>query len=170
MDVASILSAGAASIAAVLSGIGLYVSGQREEARWMRETLLEAFEGFLNASFETTSTAKYLGGFRGTGTPIDRDEAVKRIRSLHEAQLDSLTRLRLLADANVIHAAADVHDGDYGFVQMMTRDPRPTEEEYQAAVSEAHRRRETFLATTRQALRVSGKVAAVGNLPPWSAR
>jgi len=48
---ADFVTAGAAGIAALLSGINLYVSGRREEHRWNREALIEAFVTFLGASF-----------------------------------------------------------------------------------------------------------------------
>jgi hypothetical protein len=48
---ADVLTAGAASVAALLSGVNLYVSGRREEQRWNREALIEAFVTFVGASF-----------------------------------------------------------------------------------------------------------------------
>jgi hypothetical protein len=62
---ADVLTAGAASVAALLSGVNLYVSGRREEQRWNREALIEAFVTFVGASF-------------ATGTSIDPD-AVARL-------------------------------------------------------------------------------------------
>jgi hypothetical protein len=39
---ADLVTAGAASVAALLSGRNLYVSGRRAEHRWNREALIEA--------------------------------------------------------------------------------------------------------------------------------
>ena len=48
---ASVLSAVAATIAAVCAGGTLYFSGRREQRKWLREALIEAYIDFLEASF-----------------------------------------------------------------------------------------------------------------------
>ena len=45
--IADLLMAGAASVAALLSGVNLYVGDRREEHRWNREALIEAFVTFV---------------------------------------------------------------------------------------------------------------------------
>jgi hypothetical protein len=59
---ADVLTAGAASVAALLSGVNLYVSGRREEQRWNREALIEAFVTFVGASFFSFNAACTAGG------------------------------------------------------------------------------------------------------------
>ena len=57
-SVASVLSATAASIAAVLTAINLYVTGRRERAKWAREALVDAFIAFLDESFKAKDLCK----------------------------------------------------------------------------------------------------------------
>lgn len=72
---ADFVTAGAAGIAALLSGINLYVSGRREEHRWNREALIEAFVTFLGASF-TLNAACTAGARLGRKDQESRDLAL----------------------------------------------------------------------------------------------
>jgi hypothetical protein len=54
------VTAGAASLAAVLAGVNLYVSGRRELNKWTRETLIEIFSLFLDASFKHASACRAI--------------------------------------------------------------------------------------------------------------
>jgi hypothetical protein len=57
----AIISAVAASLAAVLAGVNLVVSGRREHAKWARETLVEVLVDFVDASFESKDAVKHAG-------------------------------------------------------------------------------------------------------------
>src|SRR5262249_3590095 len=48
----SVLSAIAATIAAVLAGFTLYLSGRREHRQWLRNSLVDSYVNYLAASFE----------------------------------------------------------------------------------------------------------------------
>ena len=61
MDIAAVLSATAASVAAILAGLNLVVAGRREDRRWARETATEAFVAYMDASFESGSACRDAG-------------------------------------------------------------------------------------------------------------
>ena len=163
MDYATLLSATAASLAAGLAGLNLYISGRREDARWRREVLLGAYESYLGASFEVTRVAKYLGGHRGKDFPLSPEEIERRLHLANETKLDTLTRLRLLADERVIEAAAGVHLSDIEFHQLMLSDPKPDRGQYMSALYRCYERRTGFLLAARKSLKVSGTVAPLDN-------
>ena len=103
-SVASVLSATAASIAAVLTAINLYVTGRRERAKWAREALVDAFIAFLDESFKAKDHCK-------TVCRLEReydisDEQRGQIRAdIHKAideMYSQLSRLRLLAPQYVV--------------------------------------------------------------------
>ncbi len=74
MDIASLVSAVAATTGAVLAGVTVYISGRRDESKWRREVLLETCEAFLNASFETARAGGQLAGFPAPRDAVTRDE------------------------------------------------------------------------------------------------
>src|SRR5690349_1149604 len=101
MNVASLLSAAAASLAAVLAAINLYVLGRRERHRWLRETLINEYATYLDASFSIIHKAQEYTAKSSDRTvsrsrqSADEDE----ILQLNSQQMHTLTRLRLLATA-----------------------------------------------------------------------
>ncbi|MCX4093612.1 hypothetical protein [Nocardia sp. alder85J] len=92
----AILSAVAASMAAVLSSATLYLSGRRDHRRWLREALIEAYVDFLGASFATGGPKA-----RSLSTDDTDPEALARTKNdsdeAHRLQTERLTRLRLIA-------------------------------------------------------------------------
>jgi hypothetical protein len=110
--------------AAVFSGINLYVTGKREERRWRRDTVLEAYQRFIELSFERSLLAVKGIDMRRTDVPprtrgtSDLDELRTREDQLH-AEYDSLiTRLRLLAAGDVVDAAETLHVRDNQLVDL----------------------------------------------------
>jgi hypothetical protein len=65
--VASVVSAIAACLAAVLSGASLLISGRREQTQWTRETLVETLALFLDKSYVTIIDARILWHSRTGG-------------------------------------------------------------------------------------------------------
>jgi hypothetical protein len=55
--VPALVAAGAALVAALLSGLTLYASGRREERRWRRDELIDVYQAFLTISFTRTLLA-----------------------------------------------------------------------------------------------------------------
>ncbi|MCZ7423789.1 hypothetical protein O7605_31640 [Verrucosispora sp. WMMA2121] len=103
----AIISAVAASLAAVLAGVNLVVSGRREHAKWARETLVEVLVDFVDASFESKDAVKHAirEGKPEVWPPVDdachRAQAKAAERRMRTMQ----SRLRLLAAPRVVDAA-----------------------------------------------------------------
>ncbi|HZO27376.1 MAG TPA: hypothetical protein VFH48_15455 [Chloroflexota bacterium] len=110
MDIASVLSAAAASTAAVLAGINLIVSGRREDRRYARDVATEALVTYMHASFEIGVACREIVKIRGEGGPDERQEHERRIEDAHDTQMQNLTRLRLLSTRQVVEAAQRMHE------------------------------------------------------------
>jgi hypothetical protein len=60
LNTVSAVTAAAAGLAAVLSGVNLWLAGRREINKWVRETLIEIFTIFFDASFTHASTCRRI--------------------------------------------------------------------------------------------------------------
>jgi hypothetical protein len=119
VNVTSLLSAAAATLAAALAAINLYVLGRRERNRWLRETLIDEYSAYLNASFRATSTAKKYAELESQEADSEPRKTVDReVKDFHSQQMDILTRLRLLAPAEAVDAATEVHQADEAVVSL----------------------------------------------------
>ena len=111
MDWVGVVTAGAAGLAAILSGVNLYVSGRREMNKWARESLVDILALFLDASF------KQAGACRSIFRLSPDEKEVKRLRveifAAYEVQNEQLTRLRLLAPPSVVEAAQKLKESEY---------------------------------------------------------
>lgn len=106
---AAILAAVAASIGAGLTALNLYVTGRRDTKKWVREALIESYVSYLNASFEQSSASRRLISARRSRVFEKELQAlVVRIEAGRRTQNDVLTRLRLLATAEVVAAAEEL--------------------------------------------------------------
>jgi hypothetical protein len=163
MNITAAVSASAAILAAVLAGLNLYVTGRREEARWARDVLLGTLEGYLSASFEITSAATLLT--RTVSSSIQAEEIEAQVVAAHDVQMRMLTRLRLLADEQIVVSAADLHRSDHEIVEFMRGlDHAVTPQELEAAQKSAHAHRQPFVVASRRMMKVHGKVAKVENV------
>src|SRR5664279_4220264 len=78
VDVAAVFSGVAATVAAVLSGLSLYVSGRREHLKWVRAALEVAFVDFLVASYKHRAICRDLARHQvGINGPIDAAQALR---------------------------------------------------------------------------------------------
>lgn len=107
-SVTDIVAAIAACVAAVLSGTALVVAGKRDERRWRREAMTDTLVAFLDASFAGAGQRSYDARSRGEDMTEFRTIAIES----HSRRIESLTRLRLLAPADVVIAAERLHDAD----------------------------------------------------------
>jgi hypothetical protein len=104
--------------AAVFSGISLYLAGKREERRWRRDTLLSAYQRFIELSFDRSLIAVQAMDIRRTDVPprtrgtSDLDELRTRENLLHTEYDSLITRLRLMAATDVVDAAETLHVSD----------------------------------------------------------
>ena len=111
-DLPSILSAIAAAIAAVLAGLGLYVSGRREHRQWLRNSLVDSYVNYLTASFESGGREVLQARLRGEQI-ASLGEYLQQASKAHDRQSDVLTRLRLIAPPAVVEAAVALHTVDH---------------------------------------------------------
>src|SRR5580704_7613923 len=113
----SILGAMAATIAAVFSGLTLYVSGRREHRRWMRDSLVDTYVKFLGASFEGTAQGKA----ENVRLQADNAEVINdyrtQIAGIHDLQTAMLIKLRMIAPSSVVKAAENLHEADHVVTQ-----------------------------------------------------
>ena len=113
MDWGVAMSSGAAAVAAVLSGLNLYLSGRRDRGKWLRETTVDALAAFLEASF--AHNAACVGRARPSVALSASDLQALRgaVVEAHDRQTGTLTRLRLLAPPAVVSAAEALHEAEH---------------------------------------------------------
>lgn len=105
------ISAIAAAIAALLAGLTLYTSGRRDP-RWVRDSLIDSYVAYLDASFESAGPSALNA--RLTGDETAAADYRRQASAAHRRQNDTLTRLRILAPAYVVEAAERLHEADHG--------------------------------------------------------
>jgi hypothetical protein len=154
MDVTAVVTAGAAGLAAVLAGINLYVSGQRELRKWTREALLEVVVTFLDASFSHSSACRVTSP-SGPVPEVEWRRLRKAAVVAHHAETNTLTRLRLLAPSKVVRDAEALHETEHELVAVCFAGELPTREELDEALAPVRRAREKFLQSARSALQLS---------------
>lgn len=110
----SILSAVAATIAAALAGLTLYVSGRREHLHWIRESLVNSYEDYLTASFDAPGQRGLQARIQGDDGKLE--EYRGQAADAHRRQTDALTRLRMIAPSSVVTAAEVLHEADHAVV------------------------------------------------------
>jgi hypothetical protein len=111
MNLASVLSAAAATAAALLSGLNLVVSGRREDRKWARDAAVEALVAFLDASFIIGASCRKVVKLRDHGGESDEIEELReQVTAAHEVQMRNLTRLRVLSTGEVVAAAYELHE------------------------------------------------------------
>jgi hypothetical protein len=153
MNVIGAATAGAAGLAAILAGVNLYVTGRREHNKWTRDTLVELFVAFLDASFKQSSACSaLLRATPGYGEPYQLRQAVL---VAHDSELETLTRLRILAPSRVVAAAQALLTSEYLLAAAtFSKRDAVTENDLRELYSPVQRARAEFLASTRTALRV----------------
>ncbi len=171
MDVIGAVAAGAAGLAAVLAGVNLYVSdrrekkkwaederrekeqserdARREQERWERDALIKNLALFLDASFKIGSNCHTI--LRESPPPAERARLSVAALAAHDAGGDAMTRLRLLAPADVVDAANRVRIRETELaLACCPEQTKPTkEDELSSNMREA---REEFLQSSRKAL------------------
>jgi hypothetical protein len=110
------LAAAGALLAAVFSGVNLYLTGRREETKWKREALLDAYDRYLALSRNRDHVADRIAKSRAAGKMDDVDGLRAEETRLHEEQLDVLTRLRLLSSREIIASAEALHLSDHELI------------------------------------------------------
>lgn len=162
MNLTSVFSAAAATLAAVLAAINLYVLGRRERHSWLREALVNEYSAYLNFGFNATHKAREYFENSPNADPETRAAFEREIRDLHFRQRDILARLRLLATVEAIHAAEQVHMAENAVIDLVSSsDGPPSNSQLDAARAKAHTRREDLIRAARKSMKVPGAVAKV---------
>jgi hypothetical protein len=149
MDWVGAVTAGAAGLAAVLAGANLYISGRRELDKWTRETLIETFAAFLDASFKHAGACGII--FRLSPEMQERNQLRSAILASHNMENEALTRLRLLAPPSVVDAARTLMEAEYNLAEPCFHDPVPVDAS-DILVPPVHRSRAQFIEAARSAL------------------
>jgi hypothetical protein len=167
-DPSSLLSAIAASVAAVLAGLNLYFSGRREHSRWARESLVEAFVTYLSASFDVGKACSGAIRQRSGGVSVEdlKEQAEQTERTLHEIQMTTLTRIRLLSTQRVTEAAQALHGQDHAYLTLAFEETDlPSTDKIAAVKAGLSSARERMINEARQALSLRGRARFEENLP-----
>ncbi|MGW7680908.1 hypothetical protein ACWGID_09240 [Kribbella sp. NPDC054772] len=153
-----LIAATAACIAAVLSGLSLFVGGRREERRWRREAMTDTLVTFLDASFSGPGQRVYDARSRRDDLSEHRHESELARRT----EIDALTRLRLLAPSDVVLAAERLHEAGHQVSSaVFASNGLPSEEEWQQLRLRRRGAREELLDTARKTLGL-GPAQAIG--------
>jgi hypothetical protein len=152
VNVIGAITAGAAGLAAVLAGVNLYVSGRRELNKWTRETLVELFVSFLEASFAHNHACWAAEGF-APGTAAHRGLSADSLIA-HDREMDTLTRLRLLAPSRVVTAAEALHEAEHNLADTCFLSSERSVEAFDSARLPVRHARAAFLESARSALRL----------------
>src|SRR5882757_217764 len=104
---AAVISAFAASAAAIFAAANLVLSGRREHTKWARETLIEIVVSYVDLSFDSTDLIKRaLRRSSPQDWPPDSEATVRADAQDTERRMRQVqSRLRLLAGPEVIDAA-----------------------------------------------------------------
>ncbi|MEU8613485.1 hypothetical protein AB0C29_36420 [Actinoplanes sp. NPDC048791] len=158
-------SAFAASIAAVLAALNLYLSGRREQHRWARDVLVDVFVTFLNADFASAGACNRLADLRRSGVGPDQDTTVRDdIHRAHDEQTEMLTKMRLLTTPAVVEAAMGLHVAGHAYVAFVEEaEPAPEPKAQRVAGQEVWQARRTFLAAAKAEIGLKTGVSAVSH-------
>ncbi|CAM4503569.1 hypothetical protein NONI108955_37265 [Nocardia ninae] len=160
----SILSAIAATLAAILSFGTLYVTGRREHRRWLRDSLVEAYVEYVEASFATRSprTLELRAADDHAGLVEQKESSDAACRRA----MTSLTRLRLIAPREVVAAAEQLHFADVDAMTVAFNGPVPPDETWHVARRHQQECRDRFIGEVRKSLGV-GKPADISPGRAW---
>ena len=148
---ADLTSAVAASVAAMLSGLTLWMTVLREERRWRRDALVHVLADFLDASFSRPGHRAFQALQEGAAVEqylALADEAVS-------LQVRSLTRLRLLGSRQLVECAITLFDVENEIHHALLVDPAlPQPLDFGNLYERRRRARTAVLRAARSSLRL----------------
>lgn len=124
---AAVLSAIAASIAAILTAVNLVLTGRREDVKWARESMDDAFMTFLDASFSAKDRCKRLCRLAATEGGVSDEQRETLLREAAESvdtMSSQVSRLRLLAPESVAFRGRALLMANQAFLEAVSGDPR----------------------------------------------
>jgi hypothetical protein len=120
VDLATFLSAGAASLAVVLGAANLYFTGRREHLSWARSVLEAAVVEFLTASYDHYGACRELARLQ-QGKTSSRPEPAWR-ESTDQARtvmMNCITRFRVLVLDDMAEAAIRLREHNDKDMEMI---------------------------------------------------
>jgi len=147
------ISAVAATIAAILAAVNIYLTRRSEKVKWARETLVETFTQFLDASFESKNAIKLAArtALADPGSP--EIERLRQEAARAEAEMRSLqTRLRLLTTPALVEAAQSLRFAVRDYIDSLGDLGAISPQSDKALRDELWRRREAFIAAVKEVL------------------
>jgi hypothetical protein len=113
---AGAFAAVAGLIAALFSVLNFFLGAKQENQRWKREALLDTFAEYMSLSQKRDHLADLIARLRQSQDGGSPEEILRDELMLHERQIGSLTRLRLLADRDVVAKAEMLHLADHELI------------------------------------------------------
>jgi hypothetical protein len=151
-----LIAALAATVAAILSGVALWLGGAREKHKWLRDELVDTVVQFLDASFASPGNALLHKRRESRLTAQDHEEAL----GVHRSALTALTRLRVLASEDVVKCAEKLHLADNDAYKMVFVDADlPDQRDWDSHRAQRQQLLEAMLNAARHEFRV-GKAKA----------
>jgi hypothetical protein len=149
--VTTFIALAGAVISLATLAVTTWASGQRERAKWARETLAEAFFDFVDTSYTAANatTALYRGMFGGAA-PDARAEDLGEVERQHSLLRHHLTKIRLLAPATTVERAQALRRAHSDFVAAVG--PDLEEDHMRRLREEVARAREGFIASAKKAM------------------
>ncbi len=160
------VSAGAASLAALLAGINLWLTGKRADISWRRSALEHAFVDFLTAHYDhwdaCNGVIRSHSGLSGHSSEAD---LVSTAREADTTMMRCVTRFRVLASPQMAKTALalrrfnddDLDAIESGSIKALIEDGHvETSMATREAIDrEREQARDTFVDQARQVLRIS---------------
>lgn len=154
-ELAPIVAAAAAVVAAALTGINLYLSGKRQHVSWTRQALEKSCVDFLTAHYEHWDSCAALEAL-ADGSRSHQGES-----ELRESLLDSdrtmrqcITRFRVLTSQALVTSALELHR--YNVARRERLDATSTSVARPEPLSEGRKRcRNQFVEAAQRTLRIA---------------
>lgn len=108
-QMAPFLSAGAATLAAVLTALNLWLTGRRAHVAWTRSALEHAFVDFLTAHYDHWDACSDVTRLMsGKHTHHTEDQLLERAREADSQMMRCITRFRVLASPTLAKTALEL--------------------------------------------------------------
>jgi len=110
-EVAPVVAAASAVVAAVLTGINLYLTGKRQHVSWTRLALEKSCVDFLTAHYEHWDSCYELEAV-SAGEVSHRSEPELReaLREADRIMMECVTRFRVLTSPTLVRSARALRD------------------------------------------------------------
>jgi hypothetical protein len=146
-----------ASSALALSFISIWISGRREQRKFLRDTNLAVLIDFMQASFNGSIQLTWKQRNSAAPDPEYFAKLKEQWEAAASEKLLALTKLRLTASRKVIAAAYALQAYEQEFHTIVFDESKPNidYDEYNIRKEEQNKKREALIVAARTSLRVS---------------